>query len=77
MASTLNLEASKGIAYLRPVHIELISMALKKEGGFGLKPTWVEEGSTAKIFFDGVDSKKAMSLAIAAIDGSGVVVTIE
>ncbi|TDI62006.1 MAG: hypothetical protein E2O92_01940 [Alphaproteobacteria bacterium] len=77
MASTLNLEASKGIAYLRPVHIELISMALKKEGGFGLKPSWVEEGATAKIFFDGVDSEKAMSLANAAISGSGVVITVD
>jgi len=77
MASTLNLEASKGIAYLRPVHIELISMALKKEGGFGLKPSWIEEGTSAKIFFDGVDSEKAKSLANAAIDGSGVVITVE
>ena len=77
MASTLNLEANTGIAYLRPVHIELISMALKREGGFGLKPAWVEEGTTAKIVFDGLESDKAISLANAAVSGSGVVVTVE
>jgi hypothetical protein len=71
------LEANTGIAYLRPVHIELIAMALKREGGFGLKPAWVEEGTTAKIDFDGIESEKAVSLANAAVSGSGVVVTVE
>ena len=67
MASTTTLEANTGVAYLRPVHIELISMALKREGGFGLKPAWVEEGTTAKIEFDGLETEKAISLANAAV----------
>jgi hypothetical protein len=77
MSSTMTLEANTGIAYLRPVHIELISMALKREGGFGLKPAWVEEGTTAKIEFDGLESDKAITLANAAVVGSGVTIAVE
>ena len=77
MANTMTLEANTSIAYLRPVHIELISMALKREGGFGLKPAWVNEGTSAKIEFDGLENDKAISLATAAVSGSGVTVTVE
>jgi hypothetical protein len=76
MANTLNLEANTGIAYLRPVHIEMISMALKRNGGFGLKPAWVEEGTNAVIVFDGLEDDQAISLANEAINGSGIVVTV-
>jgi hypothetical protein len=76
MATTLNLEANTGIAYLRPVHIELISMALKRNGGFGLKPAWVTEGTTATIVLDGLESEQAISLAEGAVSGSGIVVTV-
>jgi len=76
MASTMTLEANTGIAYLRPVHIELISMALKREGGFGLKPAWVEEGTSAKIVFEGVENDKAVELANAAVSGSGVAISV-
>ena len=77
MASTMTLEANTGVAYLRPVHIELISMAIKREGGFGLKPAWVEEGTSAKIEFDGLDTDKAISVANEAVAGSGITLAVE
>ena len=77
MANTLTLEATTNISYLRPVHIELISMALKRNGGFGLKPAWVTDGETAKIQFDGVDNDEAVTLANGAVTGSGIVITVE
>ena len=76
MADTMTLEADLKVSSLRPVHIELISMALKREGGFGIKPSWVKEGETAKITFDGVDNDKAVSLANTAISGSGVKIDV-
>ena len=76
MADTMTLEADLKVSSLRPVHIELISMALKREGGFGIKPAWVEEGTVAKIKFDGVANDKAISLANEAISGSGVKVSV-
>jgi len=77
MANTLTLEATPNISHLRPVHIELISMALKRSGGFGLKPSWVTDGTTAKIQFDGVANDEAVSLANGAVVGSGLIITVE
>ena len=70
--NVLTFKCTPGIAKLTPVHIELISAALKRAGATGLKPKWLEKHVSAQLKFEGIEAEKAIEVANAAVVGSGL-----
>lgn len=70
--NVLTFTCTPGIAQLTPVHIELISSALKRAGATGLKPKWLEKHKKAQLKFEGMEAGQAIEVAEAAVKGSGL-----
>ncbi len=68
----LKFTCTPGIARLTPVHLELVSSALKRAGATGLKPKWVEKHVKAELKFEGIEADQAIEVANAAVVGSGL-----
>jgi len=75
-ANIMTFESTKGIARLTPVHIELVSSALKRAGATGLKPKWIEKDKRAQLKFEGLPSDQAIEVASAAVSGSGLQIQV-
>jgi hypothetical protein len=72
MSKTLTFQATPGIARLTPVHLELVSAALKRAGAAGLKPKWITKHVEAELRYEGVEEDKAVEVANEAVKGSGL-----
>lgn len=70
--NVLTFTPTAGVARLTPVHIELISAALKRAGATGLKPKWIEKHKKAQLKFEGIDAAQAIEVANGAVVGSGL-----
>ena len=54
--NVLQFKCTPGIARLTPVHLELVSAALKRAGATGLKPKWIEKHVRAQLKFEGIET---------------------
>jgi hypothetical protein len=72
MSKTMTFQATQGIARLTPVHLELVSAALKRAGASGLKPKWITKHVQAELRYEGIDGEKAIEVAHGAVKGSGL-----
>ena len=74
--NVLKFKCTPGIARLTPVHLELVSAALKRAGATGLKPKWIEKHVRAQLKFEGIDTDKAIEIANGAVNGSGLEIAV-
>ena len=70
--NVLTFTCTPGVARLTPVHLELVSAALKRAGATGLKPKWIEKHVKAQLKFEAIEAEKAIEVANAAVVGSGL-----
>ncbi|MBI1181546.1 MAG: hypothetical protein GC201_13415 [Alphaproteobacteria bacterium] len=72
MSKILTFQATPGIARLTPVHLELVSAALKRAGAAGLKPRWITKHVQAELRYEGIGEDEAIEVANGAVKGSGL-----
>ena len=70
--NVLTFTCTPGVARLTPVHLELVSAALKRAGATGLKPKWIEKHVSAQLKYEGLDAAQAIDVANGAVVGSGL-----
>ena len=70
--NVLTFTCTPGVARLTPVHLELVSAALKRAGATGLKPKWIEKHVSAQLKFEGLEAAQAIEVANGAVVGSGL-----